>query len=182
MVGFSCAMNRERAVPYAIEAGCDMFLFNKDLEEDYQYMLNGYKQGILSEQRLDEAITRILATKASLGLHRKAKCEIVPSESALCILQADEHVAWAKKSADKAVTLVKDIDGILPLNPHKTKKVLLEIIGGFPSNERVLESFVSDWLRRGSKLTYMNRRTLKQQNLMLAHSGRIMIWSFILEM
>ena len=48
MVGFSCAMNRERAVPYAIEAGCDMFLFNKDLEEDYQYMLNGYKQGILS--------------------------------------------------------------------------------------------------------------------------------------
>lgn len=141
MVGFSCAMNRERAVPYAIEAGCDMFLFNKDLEEDYQYMLNGYKQGILSEQRLDEAITRILATKASLGLHRKAKCEIVPSESALCILQADEHVAWAKKSADKAVTLVKDIDGILPLNPHKTKKVLLEIIGGFPSNERVLESF-----------------------------------------
>lgn len=141
MVGFSCVMNRERAVPYAIEAGCDMFLFNKDLEEDYQYMLNGYKQGILSEQRLDEAITRILATKASLGLHRKAKCEIVPSESALCILQADEHVAWAKKSADKAVTLVKDIDGILPLNPHKTKKVLLEIIGGFPSNERVLESF-----------------------------------------
>ena len=65
----------------------------------------------------------------------------MPSESALCILQADEHVAWAKKSADKAVTLVKDIDGILPLNPHKTKKVLLEIIGGFPSNERVLESF-----------------------------------------
>ena len=65
----------------------------------------------------------------------------MPSESALCILQADEHVAWAKKSADKAVTLVKDIDGILPLNPHKTKKVLLEITGGFPSNERVLESF-----------------------------------------
>lgn len=26
MVGFSCAMKREKAVPYAIEAGCDMFL------------------------------------------------------------------------------------------------------------------------------------------------------------
>ena len=57
MVGFSCAMKREKAVPYAIEAGCDMFLFNKDLDEDYNYMLEGYKQGILSEQRLDEAIT-----------------------------------------------------------------------------------------------------------------------------
>ena len=68
-------------------------------------MLNGYKQGILSEQRLDEAITRILATKASLGLHRKAKCEIVPSESALCILQADEHVAWAKRAQTRQLHL-----------------------------------------------------------------------------
>lgn len=87
MVGFSCAMKREKAVPYAIEAGCDMFLFNKDLDEDYNYMLEGYKQGILSEQRLDEAITRILATKAALGLHKKAKNEIVPNEATLNILK-----------------------------------------------------------------------------------------------
>ena len=131
MVGFSCAMKREKAVPYAIEAGCDMFLFNKDLDEDYQYMLNGYKQGILSEQRLDEAVTRILATKASLGLHKKPKTQIVPDERALEILRSKEHVTWARNSADKAVTLVKDTDHILPLDPRKTRKVLLEIMGDF---------------------------------------------------
>ncbi len=141
MVGFSCAMERSRAVPYAIEAGCDMFLFNKDLDEDYHYMLDGYKNGILSDQRLDEAITRILATKASLGLHKKAKDQIVPKEDALHILKNEEHVDWAKQSADQAVTLVKDRDHILPISPKKTKKVLLEIMGDFPSNERVIGQF-----------------------------------------
>ena len=143
MVGFSCAMERRRAVPYAIEAGCDMFLFNKVLEEDFEYMKKGYEDGILSEQRLDEALTRILATKASLGLHKKKPEEIVPDLSALSILRNEEHVLWAKECADKSVTLVKDTQNNLPISPEKTKKVLLEILGDCDSNERVLEDFRS---------------------------------------
>lgn len=141
MVGFSCAMERRRAVPYAIEAGCDMFLFNKDLDEDYGYMTAGLKSGILSRERLDEAVTRILAAKASLGLHRAEKSAIVPPESALEILQSKTHAAWAAECADKAVTLVKDTQHLLPLNAGKTPRVLLEILGDFPSNERVLNTF-----------------------------------------
>lgn len=143
MVGFSCAMERSRAVPYAIEAGCDMFLFNKVLEEDFEYMKKGYEDGILSEQRLDEALTRILATKASLGLHKKKPEKIVPDLSALSILRNEEHVLWAKECADKSVTLVKDTQNNLPISPEKTKKVLLEILGDCDSNERVLEDFRS---------------------------------------
>lgn len=141
MVGFSCAMERRYAVPYAIEAGCDMFLFNKDLDEDYHFMLEGYRNGTLSEGRLNDALTRILGIKASLGLHRKAKKDIVPPEEALSVIRCPEHVAWAEECADRAVTLVKDRDGILPLSPKKTPKVLLEILGDFPSNERVIGRF-----------------------------------------
>ena len=57
---------------------------------------------------MDEAITRILATKAALGLYKKAKSEIVPTEEALRVMRSDEHVTWAKESANAAVTLVKD--------------------------------------------------------------------------
>ena len=141
MVGFSCAMERSRAVPYSIEAGCDMFLFNKDLDEDYHFMLEGYRSGILSEERLTEAVTRILAMKAALGLHRKEKAELVPAPDALGILQNETHTAWAAECADKAVTLVKDTQALLPLDPDRHKKVLLEILGDFPSNERVLSAF-----------------------------------------
>ena len=141
MVGFSCAMERARAVPYSIEAGCDMFLFNKDLDEDFQFMLEGYQNGILSENRLHDALLRILGTKASLGLHRKEKTAIVPPVDALDILRCPEHLQWAEDCADKAVTLVKDTQSLLPLNPEKQKKVLLEILGHFESNDRVLDTF-----------------------------------------
>ena len=141
MVGFSCAMERSRAVPYAIEAGCDMFLFNKDLEEDYGYMKAGLKNGILSRRRLDEAVTRILAAKASLGLHKTTKTDIVPPPAALKILRDPQHFLWAEDCADKAITLVKDTQALLPLNAKKTPKVLLEILGDFPSNERILHTF-----------------------------------------
>ncbi len=141
MVGFTVAMKREEAVPYSIEAGCDMFLFNKDLDEDYHYMLDGYKKGILSEQRLDEAITRILATKAALGLHKGNKEDIVPRKEALSILRNEKHVEWAKECADKAITLVKNNENVLPISPDKTKKVLLEILGDYPSTERVTASW-----------------------------------------
>ncbi|MDE6107617.1 MAG: glycoside hydrolase family 3 protein, partial [Oscillospiraceae bacterium] len=41
MVGFTAAMPRKMAIPTAIAAGCDMILFNKSLDEDYQYLLDG---------------------------------------------------------------------------------------------------------------------------------------------
>jgi beta-N-acetylhexosaminidase len=77
----------------------------------------------------------------------------VPTEEALRVMRSDEHVTWAKESANAAVTLVKDTQKILPLSPRKTKKVLLEIMGDFPSNERVLESFRSKLVKEGFDVT-----------------------------
>ena len=143
MVGFLCAMDREKSVPYCIEAGCDMILFNKDYDEDIRFMKKGYEEGILSEKRLDEAITRILAMKAALRLHEKrANGTLVPSRENLPVISCDEHVNWAKECADKSVTLVKDTQALLPISPKKHKRVLYEIMGECPSEKRVEETFV----------------------------------------
>ena len=143
MVGFLCAMDREKSVPYCIEAGCDMILFNKDYDEDIQFMKKGYEEGILSEKRLDEALTRILAMKAALRLHEKrANKTLVPDKKNLPVIGSDEHVAWAKECADKSVTLVKDTQALLPISPKKHKRVLYEIMGGCASEKRVEETFV----------------------------------------
>ncbi len=144
MVGFLCAMDREKSVPYCIEAGCDMILFNKDYEEDVRFMKKGYENGILSEKRLDEALTRILAMKAALKLHiKRANGTLAPKKEDLSIIGCDEHVAWAKECADKSVTLVKDTQKLLPISPKKYKRVLYEIVGDCPSQERVAKTFVA---------------------------------------
>ena len=129
MVGFTAAMPRSRAVPTAIEAGCDMVLFNKDIREDYGYLLAGLKNGLLSMERLNEAVTRILATKASLGLHRKQReGTLVPGLEALEEVGCEKHRAWSDEVADRAVTLVHDRQNLLPISPKKYRRVYLNVI------------------------------------------------------
>ncbi|MBN2220770.1 MAG: glycosyl hydrolase, partial [Vallitaleaceae bacterium] len=68
MIGFSAMKKRSEALPLAIEAGCDMILFANDTAEDIQFMKEAIDSGILSMERVDEAVTRILALKAKLNL------------------------------------------------------------------------------------------------------------------
>ena len=154
MVGFCSAMDRATAVPLSIENGCDMFLFNRNMEEDFRLMREGYEKGILSDARLEEAVKRILATKAAMHLPEKQeKGQLVPDASALDILNCETYDRWAKECADEGVTLVKDTQNLLPIDPKKHKRVLLELMGDFPSNKRVCESFVRELEARGFEVT-----------------------------
>ena len=154
MVGFCSAMDRATAVPLSIENGCDMFLFNRNMEEDFRLMREGHEKGILSDARLEEAVKRILATKAAMHLPEKQeKGQLVPDASALDILNCETYDCWAKECADEGVTLVKDIQNLLPIDPKKHKRVLLELMGDFPSNKRVCESFVRELEARGFEVT-----------------------------
>lgn len=126
MVAMTSAMKRSEMLPTAIAAGCDLFLFFNDPDEDFGYMMDGYKNGIITEERLEAALTRILGLKASLGLHKKAKTEIMmPKEEALKKIGLPENVALFKQVADRAITLVKDKQAIWPVTPEKYKRVLL---------------------------------------------------------
>ncbi|MEH7493842.1 glycoside hydrolase family 3 protein [Neobacillus niacini] len=129
MLGYTTGMKREDAVPTAIAVGCDMFLFTKNMEEDIEFMFKGYHKGIITDERLNEAVTRILATKAALKLHEKqASNTLVPGEEALSLLKTDKHIEWAKECADKGITLVKNNDGLLPLTKNKYKRVYLNVL------------------------------------------------------
>ena len=153
MVGYTCAMKRSDAVPQTIMAGADMFLFNKDLEEDYSYMLDGIKRGVLTIARVDEAITRILALKASLGLWNKAKDAILPPVEATSCIGCAKHHAWARACADEAITLVKDTQSALPLDPKKTPRLLLEVLGGCASEKRIAEHMTALLEKEGFAVT-----------------------------
>jgi beta-N-acetylhexosaminidase len=130
MAGFTAAEKREIAVPKAIASGCDMFLFNKNVNEDFQFMMEGVENGILTTERVDEAVTRILALKAAIGLHRqKEEGTLVPSKETLKVLKCEEHQRWARDCADQSVTLVKDTRKLLPVTPGKYKRIRLYILG-----------------------------------------------------
>ena len=86
-----------------------------------------------------EALTRILGFKASLGLHRSDRPAPDP-EVASGAIATEEHLRWARDVADRAITLVKDVDGLLPLDVRKHRRVLLHDLHGgegfFDSSDR----------------------------------------------
>lgn len=135
MVGMTGALPRRLVVPTAIAAGCDLFLFFNDPEEDLGYMMEGYRNGIITEERLTEALRAILGTKAALGLHKKAKKDIVePAETALQKIGLPENKAITAQVTDQAITLAKNIqEGILPVTPERYKKILVIPVKGPPN-------------------------------------------------
>lgn len=149
MVGFCAAMERRLAVPTAVAAGCDIFLFNKDLDEDIRFMKEGIANGILTPERIDEAVTRILAMKAALRLPEKqTEARLVPPKEDLAVLKAKKHVEWAKQAADNGITLVKDTAGNLPLRPEATPRLLLQLIGPYEEANTQITSAVMPLLEK----------------------------------
>jgi beta-N-acetylhexosaminidase len=167
MAGFCSAMERRTAIPYAIEAGCDMILFNKDIDEDFEYMRQGIASGILSARRLEEALTRILGMKAALRLHdRQAAGTLVPDADALGTIGCLEHLAEAATCADRSITLIKDEGCLLPLSPEKYPRILLEVVGGFGSDARVASTVKARLRKEGFEVTLY-----EPENLMTLDSG-----------
>ncbi len=132
MVGMTNRMKRTDMLPAAINAGCDMFLFFNDPEEDFNTMLNAYKTGIISEERIVEALTRILGLKAAKGMHKKSAEELCGTDEALAAaLTNPAFKAVAPAISQAALTLVKYKDeDILPLSPEKTKRVMIVNVKG----------------------------------------------------
>ncbi|MDR1640131.1 MAG: glycoside hydrolase family 3 protein [Clostridiales bacterium] len=143
MNGFMIPMHRRKAVPLAIASGCDMFLFTKNLEEDFGFMRDGIKDGTITQERLDEAVTRILAVKAAIGLVKKP---VLDPEKASAVVGCEAHQAIAREVADLSVTLEKNIADILPITPEKYKRILffpidpngISMFGNNKNNELLL--------------------------------------------
>ncbi|HZO26669.1 MAG TPA: hypothetical protein VFH48_11850 [Chloroflexota bacterium] len=117
-------------MPATIAAGCDMFLFFRNAADDFRYMLDGYRDGVIGEARLQEALERILSLKVSLGLHTTPREQLVPGPDALAAVGCAEHHAIAAAVADKTVTLVKDTQKQLPLRPETHRRIRLYGISG----------------------------------------------------
>ncbi len=131
MVGMTDRMTRKEMLPASINAGCDMFLFFNDPDEDFATMLEAYKNGTISEERMTEALTRILGLKARMGLNKKAKEQLIPAEPAAAKLGKDEYKATEKAISRDAVTLVKYKDkDVLPLTPEKYKRIMIVYVKG----------------------------------------------------
>lgn len=143
MGGYCMAMERRYALPRSIMAGCDMLVFNTNFAEDYAYLLDGVREGLLTEERLDEAVERILALKACVcGIDEENRKRGLTEESI-------EAARWHRECADKAVTLVKNVNPqVLPITKEKYDSIRLISLGKDKVAEGSIIEIVQEFLQR----------------------------------
>lgn len=114
----------------AMENGCDL-----NCGSLFLYLTEAVKRGMVSEERLDEAVTNLLSARMKLGLFDEE--EKVPYNS-ITYEENDtkEHAGLNFKAARKSFVLLKNEGDLLPLNKDKLKTI--GIIGPNANNRKAL--------------------------------------------
>jgi beta-glucosidase len=99
------------SVAQAINAGIDMVMVPFDFRRFIDVVTRAATDGLISMERIDDAVRRILAAKASSGLTDPSMVD-PPLE----VVGAAEHRALAAEAARRSVVLLAD-NGLLPLRP-----------------------------------------------------------------
>lgn len=141
MGGYTMSMERTKALPTTINAGIDMIVFNTDFDEDYNIVLNAIESGEISRERLDEAVTRILALKAKVCFDETP-------------VQLSGKQSKVEKLADNSVALVKHIGNILPVTSDRYPEIRLILLGNdtLGDGNSVVEVATKELKKRGFKV------------------------------
>lgn len=114
---------RDQTLPELVIAGCDVILFSDDPNADLMRLVKAVADGRLSQERVDQAVTRVLALKAAQGLHKGTHRPDL--DSARIIVGSAAHRETADAITARVPTLVKDVNNLLPLSPARHRRVLV---------------------------------------------------------
>ena len=122
MAGYTALGPPEMLLPDTLLAGCDMILFPEDVDEAVAILERAILGGRVPQTRIDEALRRVLATKAALGLHKQ-------TESWASTPATEErrrmHQEISRTIAQNSITLIRDDQAMLPLLPSGARRLLL---------------------------------------------------------
>ncbi|MCQ2591926.1 MAG: glycoside hydrolase family 3 C-terminal domain-containing protein [Treponema sp.] len=124
----------------AINNGCDL-----NCGCTYHAAIDAVRQGLLSEEKINESVGRLLRTRFKLGMFdapEKSKWGTLDRKD----IDSPEHRALAKKVAQDSIVLLKNKDNLLPIQ-QKSQKIM--IIGPTATN---IEALIGNYYGLNSKI------------------------------
>jgi beta-N-acetylhexosaminidase len=122
MGGITQRWTTGQAAVKAIEAGADVLLIPVNPEEAVSAIVSAVHRGTITRERLDRSVSRVLAAKVRVGLSHRHPVNL---DTVMDDLDAPEDIERVQQIADRAVTLVRNQDGLVPLNPASPVSFLL---------------------------------------------------------
>ena len=109
---YSCASS--------INAGLDIFMASGDTWKPLlENTIAQVKSGEIASSRIDDAVSRILRVKLRAGIFEKPSPAKRPLSGKLDIIGSDSHREIARRAVRESLVLLKNENGILPINPSK---------------------------------------------------------------
>ncbi len=106
------ASSGEEAIRQSIEAGMDMQYYDYESEEYQQAIIRLVREGRLSVEAVDRAVSSILRVKFLLGLFENPYTDL---SLVLKRVRCEQHLQTALDAARQGICLMKNEGGLLPL-------------------------------------------------------------------
>lgn len=113
LISQGAATDGKEAAALSVNAGVDMDMNDNLYNEHLEQLI---EEGIVSMDRLDEAVARVLRVKFRLGLFESPYTEELPEEQRVLL---PESRAVARQLSQESMVLLKNEGAVLPLNGQK---------------------------------------------------------------
>ena len=130
--GHFVAKDKKEACLLAVRAGVNLELPEPDC---YLHLVELVRQGVLKESELDELVAPMLYWKFKMGLFEDPYVDPI---SAARVVGCEAHRKLALQAACETITLLKNKNNLVPLNPRKIKSIAVigpnadrELLGGY---------------------------------------------------
>lgn len=112
-----CTSSPEESAAAAVNNGCDL-----NCGRIFAHLQNAVRQGLVTEETIDQAVTRLLKTRFKLGMFDPP--EIVPyANIPYEVNDSPEHRRLALQAARESIVLLKNEGALLPLHREKIKSI-----------------------------------------------------------
>jgi beta-N-acetylhexosaminidase len=111
------------AAVQSVEAGCDVLLYPVDVEASHRALCDAVRSRRLKAARIDESARRILSAKAWCGLPLKREVSL---DGVWDVLSSPAHTSTSRELFERAVTLIRDRSGLLPVKNKRVVAIILK--------------------------------------------------------
>lgn len=122
--------NAVESVALAMNMGCDLNCGNI-----YGNLLKAVEKGLVKEETIERAVTRLLTTRMKLGLFDEPD-KVSYNTIHYDVVDCKEHQQINEEAARKSVVLLKNENNLLPLNKNDIKTI--GVIGPNANNRKAL--------------------------------------------
>ncbi|TDI68651.1 MAG: beta-N-acetylglucosaminidase [Bacteroidetes bacterium] len=141
----------------AFLAGNDILLISEDIPKAHKLLVLAYREGTITEERLEHSVKKILQAKYKVGLH---DFEPVNLENLVEDLNTSMDNVLLEEVMEKALTIIKNDSAILPIRDLRKKKIAYVNFGDDSGREflKYLRKYSRiDWIRSNNLDGYIRR-------------------------